>query len=62
MQFRGTYHVTTIDELGERWTVSSDEPHVAVCELAGQIDVDLRDGQATRHGRGRAVYKTPANL
>ena len=43
-----SYDVTVVGEDGERRVVRGGDVHEAVCELAGQVGIDLADGL---HGR-----------
>ena len=38
------YDVTSVADDGERYVVRGAETHEAVCELAGQVGMDLADG------------------
>ena len=39
-----TFTATAQDADGETWTVTADEPHRAVVELAQQVGIELGDG------------------
>ena len=39
-----TYDVTAIAEIGQRYVVRGGDVHEAICELAGQVGIDLADG------------------
>ncbi len=39
-----TYDVMAVAESGERYVVRGEDIHEAVCELAGQVGIELADG------------------